>query len=250
MTLLAKQNAHELDQYIKFFPVEHKYTFRDQNINRSVTELVHQQFPRFNADTVAEQMSRKHYNNKKNQYYQKTKEDILQLWEDNKNDACSKGTDLHQCIEYVYNGITVENDTKEFSFFKNFQRDYSHLVPYRTEWEVCYEEKSLAGSIDMIFKNPDGTFSIYDWKRCKRLEKSNNFEFGFDELDHLPNCNFWHYTLQLNIYKYILEYKYNFTIKSLHLVVMHPNNSNYQIYECPNLQAEVKSIMDKLHEVS
>ena len=103
MTLLAKQNAHELDQYIKFFPVEHKYTFRDQNINRSVTELVHQQFPRFNADTVAEQMSRKHYNNKKNQYYQKTKEDILQLWEDNKNDACSKGTDLHQCIEYVYN---------------------------------------------------------------------------------------------------------------------------------------------------
>ena len=65
----------------------------------------------------------------------------------------------------------------------------------------------------MIFQNPDGSFSIYDWKRCKKIEKSNKFEFGLENLDHLPNSNFWHYTLQLNIYKYILGQKYDFKVK-------------------------------------
>jgi hypothetical protein len=30
-------------------------------------------------------------------------------------------------------------------------------------------QKALAGSIDMVYKNEDGTFSIYDWKRTKQM---------------------------------------------------------------------------------
>ena len=185
----------------------------------------------------------KKYKNKKSKYYNKTVDDILQSWEDNKNIACEEGTKLHESIELYYNKIPTDYTSKEYGFFENFIKDHQHLEAYRTEWEIYYEEKQIAGSIDMIFRNPDGSFSIYDWKRCRKMEKSNNFEFGLDELDHLPNTNFWHYSLQLNIYQYILELKYNIHIKDLFLVVMHPDNKNYMKYQCPNLQTEVKVLL-------
>ena len=36
-------------------------------------------------------------------------------------------------------------------------------------------KNSIAGTIDMVYKNTDGTLSIYDWKRCKAIKKTNNF---------------------------------------------------------------------------
>ena len=98
----------------------------------------------------------------------------------------------------------------------------------------------------MVFRNSDGSFSIYDWKRSKKIEKYNKFESGIGDFDHLPHCNFWHYSLQLNIYKYILELKYNIIIQDLYLVIMHPINSNYIKIKCPNLKDEVQLLMDTL----
>ena len=212
----------------------------------SVTEIVHNQFPKFNADDIAQKLTNKHFNSKKSKYFQKTKDDILSEWNVNKNEACEKGTQLHQDIEYTYNNIPVYNDSKEYTLFEKFKNDYNDLKPFRTEWEVCYEDKNLAGSIDMVFENSDGSYSIYDWKRSKKIEKMNNFEFGNGELDHLPNSNFWLYSLQLNTYKYILENVYDFPIKDLHLVILHPNNDTYIVMECPNLQNEVKYMLSTI----
>ena len=53
------------------------------------------------------------------------------------------------------------------------------------------KELQLAGSIDMFYKNEDGTLSIYDWKRCKEIKKYNSFEKAKTEcIKHLPNSNF------------------------------------------------------------
>ena len=35
------------------------------------------------------------------------------------------------------------------------------------------EHMRWAGSIDMVFQNPDGSVQIYDWKRCKEINKTN-----------------------------------------------------------------------------
>ena len=57
-------------------------------------------------------------------------------------------------------------------------------------------------------------------------------------IQHIPDTNYWHYTLQLNIYKYILETKYGFNVKDLHLVVIHPDNvsENYEKIKLPHLK--------------
>ena len=50
------------------------------------------------------------------------------------------------------------------------------MTPYRTEWMIWDKDHKLAGSIDMIFENEDGTLSIYDWKRSKEIKKQNKWQ--------------------------------------------------------------------------
>ena len=55
----------------------------------------------------------------------------------------------------------------------------------------------------MIFENPDGSLQIYDWKRCKEIKKVNSFnKYSTNEIiSHLPDTNYWHYSLHEYNYK-------------------------------------------------
>ena len=135
----------------------------------------------------------------------------------------------------------------EWQYFINFVKDHSHLKPYRTEWTVFNEDIKISGSIDMVYENPDGTLSIYDWKRSKNISRINTFnKFAITpSICHLPDSNFWHYALQLNIYKFILESKYDKKIKDLYLVRLHPDaeEKNYELIELPILSTEINDII-------
>ena len=124
-----------------------------------------------------------------------------------------------------------------------------NLEPYRTEWTVFHEELKLAGSIDMVFENEDGTLLIYDWKRCKDIVKTNNWnKFSKNEIiSYLPDTNYWHYCLQLNTYKAILEEKYDKKVVELCLVCLHPDNknNNYQRIKVVDLQNDVKELFEE-----
>jgi hypothetical protein len=98
----------------------------------------------------------------------------------------------------------------------------------------------------MVYENPDGTLSIYDWKRAKNITRINNFNrFATHPfVCHLPDSNYWHYAMQLNTYKYILEKKYNKKIRDLFLVRLHPDaeEKNYELITLPDLSTEVQDL--------
>lgn len=243
---LKKLNSHPRDEFIVFDEEPHIYYVHGKAAKTSVTTLIHHYFPKFDADKIIDKMQNSR-NWKKNKYYPKTKEEIKEMWKKTGDEACEKGTYMHKTIELFYNGTDDEtNTTEEYKMFKNFQNDIGKkFKPYRTEWEVYYEEYDLAGSIDMIYENEDGTLSIYDWKRSKEIALDNSYgEKGLYPLEKLPHCNYVHYSLQLNTYKHILETKYGKKIKDLYLVCMHPNNSNYICYEALDLQDEVKLLLE------
>lgn len=246
MDYLKKKNAHPRDEHIVFDEEPHVYYVNGDPDNVSVTTLVHKYFPKFDADQViSRMMSSKNWPNSK--YYGMTAEEIKKQWDQTGNDATTRGTRMHLSIETFYNGVSTEQyeDDVEFKMFKQFYEDHKDLVDaYRTEWEVYDEEHKIAGSIDMVFENKDDdTLSIYDWKRSKEIKLKNTFGGrGFDHLDGYHDCNYVHYSLQLNIYKYILEKHYGKKIRDLFLVVMHPNFEKYQKYECLDLQDVVQKI--------
>ena len=60
----------------------------------------------------------------------------------------------------------------------------------------------------------------------------------------MPDSNFWHYSLQLNTYKAILERKYNKKITCLRLVRIHPNceDETYELINVPDLKRDVEEL--------
>ena len=65
-------------------------------------------------------------------------------------------------------------------------------------------------------------------------------------ISHLPDTNYWHYCLQLNTYKAILEEKYGKKVEDLYLICLHPDNKNknYQRIKVVDLQKEVKELFE------
>lgn len=252
MNYLSTKYAHPRDTRITFDEGPHIYTIDgiDNSIANytSVTTWIHSHFEKFDADTIIKNMmaSEKWSVNK---YFGKTSDEIKEMWRKNGEEASSAGTKLHYDIECYYNNCpTNDNTSIEYTWFQNFVQKHKHLVPYRTEWIVFDEELKLAGSIDMVFENEDGTLSIYDWKRSKGIQKTNSWnKYSHTEvISHLPDCNYWHYSLQLNIYKAILERQYNKKVTELNLVCLHPNNSNqnYQKISVCDLQSEVNDLFE------
>jgi len=88
--------------------------------------------------------------------------------------------------------------------------DETNYNAFRTEWVIYDEESKISGSVDMVYKDPlDGKYIIADWKRSKEIKMSNIWKSGNHPITHdLDDCNFIHYSLQLCIYKTILEKNY------------------------------------------
>ena len=245
MDYLEKKNSHERDSHITFDEGPHIYTIDGDSSFQSVTQYIHGHFPKFNQELVLDKVMNS--KNKTKKYGDMTREEIRKSWSDNGKKASADGTFLHECIECYYNKCPRKNDSIEYKYFLDFVSKYPELIPYRTEWMVYDKEAKLAGSIDMIYENKDGTLSIYDWKRVKELKKTNGFdEWALTpEIDYLPHSNYWHYSLQLNMYKRILEKNYGKKIKELYLVCLHPNNKRFLRVKVKNLDNEIDILLNK-----
>lgn len=128
------------------------------------------------------------------------------------------GTELHNDIDSFYNNNQYVNTSREFFQFRQFAEyasDVLDLEPYRTEWNVYDDDFMLSGTIDMIYRKRTDPFIfyLYDWKRSRNISA-----------EHANR-----YTLQLNLYRHILEKNYGIKINKIFLVHFHPCNLNYQI---------------------
>lgn len=243
--LLQEKNKHERDNHIIFDEGPHIYTIDGDSNYTSVTTWNHSHFKHFNADEVIQNMKLGKNWNENNKYWGMTDDEIKNLWKQNGNEEAGKGTKLHYDIECYYNNIESKNDSIEWTYFMNFYEDHKKMIPYRTEWMVWDKDLKLAGSIDMVFENEDGTLSIYDWKRCKEISKTS-WDFSTTKcIEHIPDSRFWHYSLQLNTYKYLLEKNYNKKIKDMYLVKLHPNNKrkNYEKIKVADLSDEIEDLI-------
>jgi|TARA_B110000114_G_C15092953_1_gene399634 hypothetical protein len=274
--LLSERNEHYRDKNIVFYEEGHIYEVFGKRGFTSVTTWIHSMFSKFNADLIITRMMKGKNWNTSNKYWGKTPDEIKNGWSAAASEASSLGTLLHyqiECfcnnnrlffnysngdllrvfvLERLINSIKDTEEialykTKEWNYFLNFIRDNKNIVPYRTEWVVYDEEFKLSGSIDMVYKNEDGTYSIYDWKRTKAIEKENNWRKTciYREIK-IPDCNYYHYSIQLNTYKYILEKHYGIHISSMYLVRLHPNGENYEIHEVHNMQDQLYCLLKKL----
>lgn len=277
--VLSTRNSHERDANLQFDEPTHKYSITTDpgSTYTSVTTWNHSHFPHFNADEIITKMMKGKNWNASNKYWGLTSQQIKDQWTQNGASVSGAGTSMHFNIECFMNnpklegsythkemvslyeeekeqqeqnqkGLEEKEEPPEWTYFIQYAKAFPDLKPYRTEWMIYHEELKLAGSIDMVYENPDGSLMIYDWKRCKDIAKSNSFnKYAVTEcINNLPDTNYWHYSLQLNTYKAIIEAKYGKKVTSLYLVRLHPDNpkKTYELIKVPNLQDEIAELFD------
>lgn len=147
--------------------------------------------------------------------------------------------------EYANEATIVQQYTPEFQLFLRFWVDFQRSNPnvelYRTEW-IIYD--NIAGSIDCVLRTPEGKLIILDWKRSKEIKTENKWERGTVPFQNFPHCNFYHYTLQLNMYRHMLETRYGQEVIYMMLVILHPQQTSPLYF--PIDRVELNNVWDTL----
>ena len=254
MSNLAAKNAHPRDTHVTFDEPTHIYTINGSSKGViSVTKLLGSMHSKFDADKVIQGM-KKSPKWPESPYFGMTDAAIKKQWNDNGAQASTAGTALHLAIEEYLDGQEITNrsvlDSVEWTYFMEFWNQHETILePYRMEWSVYIEELKLAGQIDAVFRRKsDGAFFIYDWKRVKEIKYENTFQNCLDPISHLPDTNYWHYTLQLNVYRHILENYYGMVIKDMYLIVLYPDNKTFRKLRLNRMDTEVQNILRTLEK--
>ena len=232
------------DDRIQFDEASHKYTVDGVLVPLSVTGMIHsyiREFDPVEAISVMKPETRQRYID---QGFA-TEADIINSWTRNGAVQSSRGTLMHFHIEQYLNGCGIEQPwSPEFKQFVQLFNGITNQRPFRTELSVFSSRLDIAGQIDGLFVHDDGTYVIWDWKRSKILRYDNRTPMR-EPLDHLPDCNYFHYALQLNIYRYILESEYDMSISGMFLGICHPTRSEPVCVQVPRMDYEIGLISDQ-----
>lgn len=207
----------------------------------SVTTFIHSLFPVFDEEAVITRMmanERKWNSPVENAYYGMSRDEIKLQWEVIRTMASVEGTAMHANLEMYYSRRRYQSDSKEFSLFQAYEKDHvvGKLRPYRTEWTIYSVPLQLCGSVDILYEYVDQVdhgdgkkhLVMADWKRSKKINLYNSYQSGAISCTACAgDCNYVHYSIQLSLYKYILEQYYDVVIDAMYLVVLHPNQDRY-----------------------
>lgn len=193
-------------------------------------------------------------------------EEILTRWSFEREIACSYGSLSHLYLENSWNGDKFYYDpsfyVKKFGYdaitprfneikdalntFYNTFKD--RLILIGAEVLIASEEYDIAGSIDLLaYSKKLNCLIIIDNKTNKEIKKiGNKGQMMKTPLDHLPDSNFWHYSLQTAIYKFIIEHETGIKVSDRKFLVWFDlKNKGFKIIECANLDNEAKKILDE-----
>ncbi len=239
---------------ITFYDEPHKY-FLDKRELISVTTLIHKYQEEFNEEYWSQY--------KADQFFVNQKE-ILRAWNFINKKGTIKGSAIHDYAENLFQNKEFEYPQdlilKEFGFdpvwveyqatkkhVDRFYKDvHGKLIPIRTEFVVYDKESLIAGMLDMLFYNVKAReFQIWDWKSNKDFTFEMKSRHMLNELCMLEDCDLEIYSLQLELYKQIIERNTSIKLGKSYLVWFSHNNENYKIIETNDRKFYIDAIINK-----
>lgn len=190
--------------------------------------------------------------------FNKTQQGILDEWDNENRKSCERGTKIHEEIEHSFYNEAHDISLQKFGIGGKFEckRDYSELdLEYGVYPEyLIYRESDdgilrIAGQVDLIIKSGN-EITIVDHKTNKKIEQKSGFNTSTRSnvkmkypLNNLMDCNFYHYTMQLSTYAWMLQkINPNFVIKDL-ILNHYDHNGNNTLYHCEYLKSEVEKML-------
>ena len=189
-----------------------------------------------------------------NKYQQK----ILDDWDEENRRSCERGTKIHQDLENSFYKSPTNISLQKYGIGGKFEckKDNSELnLEYGVYPEyLIYRESGdgilrIAGQIDLLVKSGNDIV-LCDYKTNKKIEQKSFYNSKTKSsakmkypLNNLDDVNFYHYTLQLSTYAWMLQ-KINpdFVIKDL-ILIHFDHNDKQTIYHCDYLKSEVEKML-------
>jgi len=217
---------------IQFTASDHKYQSINQSENIewiSVTTIIGLLKKPFDKDTTALKSSK----NKRSKWYGLTPKEIIAIWDQSNAVAIDLGTWYHNQRETdMVSHDTIGRLGRDISIVKPIEQDGVKLAPDQNLVEGIYPEHmvylksaGICGQADRV-EVIGNTIDLYDYKTNKeiKLNAYTNWE-GVTEkmllpINHLDDCNYTHYSLQLSIYMYIML-KHNPNLKPGKIMLEH-----------------------------
>lgn len=238
---------------ITFYDEHHKYYLEKKELI-SVTTLIHQ---------YQEEFDEKYWSEVKGNQFNVSPASILYAWDFINKLGTIKGSAIHDYAENLFQNKVFEYPKQlileEFGYdpiYDEYQISKKHvdkfyndsinkLIPIRTELVVYDRESLIGGMLDMLFYNVKAReFQIFDWKTNKDFTFEMKNRHLLKELYMLEDCDLELYSLQLEMYKQIIEKNIPIKLGKSYIVWFSHNNDNYKVIETKNREYYVKTIME------
>lgn len=212
----------------------------------SVTRLINKFVPSFDFEQKSKLYASK---------YGMDVEVVRENWTKKNRDSTDFGTKIHSFIETALNTKKITNNE-----YKKVVKGIVDMLyegfsgTYKTEKIISDVQRRVAGTADLIVEN-DTSFSIIDFKTNKQIKYTNDFEDKFlhKPLSHLPNSEYFKYSLQLSFYAFFYNNITNKQVDRLSFFWLKRSDAaNYSDlsstkwlrYNVPYLKEEVESVLD------
>lgn len=190
--------------------------------------------------------------------FNKVQQGILDDWDNENRKSCERGTKIHEELENSFYRNADNISLQKFGIGGKFEckKDYPELdLEYGVYPEyLIYRESDdgilrVAGQVDLIVKSGN-EITIIDHKTNKKIDQKSGFDTSTRSnakmkypLNNLMDCNFYHYTMQLSTYAWMLQkINPNFVIKDL-ILNHYDHNGNNTLYHCDYLKEEVERML-------
>lgn len=171
-----------------------------------------------------------------------TKEEVLREWDENKEEACTRGTRVHLFGErYVFdrslkpslleNGQPCGQEVAVTKFWNDLP---SHIVPAHIELRMYHNLFNIAGTSDiLLFNTQTRKFIIADYKTNKDLFKNFKNKTLTYPFTHLLDCPLNKYQIQLSFYQLLFELT-GYKVESRKVIWL-LKTGEYIMYDCEDL---------------
>lgn len=211
---------------INFNEAEHKYTNSSGREYTSVTTLIGQFENEFDSLKEATACAQRGSYIKGYKYEGMSVSEILTLWKKINKDSLIKGNKYHDAkeLDVLYSGQKLIKPLNgKYELFKGYQ---PFIKLYELEAGITYPELrvfidaiEIAGHVDVVEVTDRYVVNIKDYKTNKNelTKVAYNDKKMKAPLDFLPDTNYFHYCLQLNLYAWMLEY-YGYTVGTIEIL--------------------------------
>lgn len=254
---------------LSFEPSTHTYSDGKGTKFTSCTEFVKKFEFEKDWDEIRNKSALKKIHKEKGTNYVPTKEELEEEstklkaeWEKTGQYAATLGTEVHAVMEYLWQGKDYTGDEEAMAQFPGmkeefldrkfiattlFKRMSKRYVPIANEFRVFDADLKLAGTIDFIaYDMVDNKLVIIDWKSSKKFNKQawkpdEVMKYPFNGYD---DCNVNHYSLQLSLYKYIIEKNTDLKVGDLILFQLPKPGTYPESCNCNDMTKEINFLFN------